>query len=585
MPGVNFGGFSMVDGKPLANGIASNLDSKSMIDGLVAAKKIDITKIEDKVKLNNSKLGAYSEMEKQLVALKKFASALRNSPYLDNSISDIFKSREVFINSNTSVPGNNYVGINVIGGANIGNYTITVDNIASSKTGLSTTIASRDTAVTQGAGGTTAGLFKEGSFDINGTTFTVAAGDTLDTIVNKINAESETTGAKAEVLKVSDTDYRLVLKSAKTGALNAYTLTDTDNVFQYVPLTTTAAQNAEFTINGLSIIRQSNVVADVIEGVTFNLYVETPALTEIKVEVANNNKAICDTVKGFIGAYNDLKTFAAKQAEIDPTTQKLKEHAILGNDNTMESIISDIQYTLASSVKGLTGDCTKLSDMGITFDSYSGDSETPAVSSILNFLDNEFMGMLGEEFEEVRKVFEFDYVSSSPDFRISTRTRKIDVNEFNLDINTSRAIAEVAKITYEDNDGNTQIIYADFDPGAIGGTITGKAGTVLEGLKIVYVGSGVDIADFSLTQGLADAVFACIESCFESGGMLEVAKSALSSVNSESNTDIIKKNEELDEYKKKLIKDYSALEAAIAKFNNVLNFLDAQSRAMEANRR
>lgn len=71
------------------------------------------------------------------------------------------------------------------------------------------------------------------------------------------------------------------------------------------------AQNAEFTVNNIEVIRSSNsAIDDVIEGVTLNLSKEG----ETQLTIAPNSNGVRNAINSFVSAFNDLNTWLAARA-------------------------------------------------------------------------------------------------------------------------------------------------------------------------------------------------------------------------------------------------------------------------------
>ena len=80
---------------------------------------------------------------------------------------------------------------------------------------------------------------------------------------------SKLDGVNAQVVKVSDGNYTLVVNS-ESGSGNALSITGhaSINTSDYSSVQQVAAQDASFEYNGLTITRESNTVNDLIDGVS-----------------------------------------------------------------------------------------------------------------------------------------------------------------------------------------------------------------------------------------------------------------------------------------------------------------------------
>ena len=164
--------------------------------------------------------------------------------------------------------------------------------------------------------------------------FLVAGGDSLNTVISKVNdskvgvsmffdtGTNQMTLTRKEKGKFSTADADL--------AVNGDFLTDTLR-FVKSEENVTKGQNAEFTINGLSTNRSSNTFT--IDGVTFTLKqtFETAPGNSVSINASNNNEAIFDNIKNFINKYNEVigtildKTNETRNKSYQPLTDEERE--------------------------------------------------------------------------------------------------------------------------------------------------------------------------------------------------------------------------------------------------------------------
>ena len=150
---------------------------------------------------------------------------------------------------------------------------------------------------------------------------------TLDEVAEAINAETDESGVKASVLKVSATSYMLILSSAETGETITASSVSGDDVLVGLGLLDDegafadelqAAQQAIFSIDGVEVTRSSNDVDDVLDGVTLHLYQETPDDTSITVEVGTDLSTVKEAISALVDAYNAYREFASRSSRCPP---------------------------------------------------------------------------------------------------------------------------------------------------------------------------------------------------------------------------------------------------------------------------
>jgi flagellar hook-associated protein 2 len=210
------------------------------------------------------------------------------------------------------------------------------------------------------------------------TDIAIAAGATLQDIRTAINAAN--IGVTATIINAGGgTPYRLALSSNSTGTSNAINkitvLTggdaDINNLLAYnptenvpapapaVPMAqTVAAANADFTINGIQIIKSSNTVTDAIDGVTLTLSKEATPAT---LTVARDTSAIRTAAAGFVDAYNALTSqLKSRSAYGNATTAA----PVLAGDGTVRIMLDQLRGIFLTGASG--GTLTTLSQVGFS---------------------------------------------------------------------------------------------------------------------------------------------------------------------------------------------------------------------------
>jgi flagellar hook-associated protein 2 len=135
-------------------------------------------------------------------------------------------------------------------------------------------------------------------------------------------------------------------------------------------LQTQAAQDAAFSVNGLSVTRGTNLVAGVVSGTTLNLKAVTSGPVTLTVE--RDPGSLVEDIQGFVDAYNELKVLADNLTFFDATAGENGAGAVLLGDSTLRTVTSSVQSLLRSSVEGLTGSVRSLAEIGISTDQNSG---------------------------------------------------------------------------------------------------------------------------------------------------------------------------------------------------------------------
>jgi flagellar hook-associated protein 2 len=208
------------------------------------------------------------------------------------------------------------------------------------------------------------------NFTINGQAFKFTNNDSIDTIINRINATT-TAGVTAFLDPESN---KLMFTAAKSGDYNhgrpGIVIDDTDGVlkslFKIDQTNSTVGENAEFSVNGTSFKQAGNSFA--INGLTLN-FTGTGSST---VSVSTDTTDIVKKVNDFITAYN--KTLSGMNEQItktrptksgkhyDPLTDEQKgqmseaqikkwedlaQEGLLNNDQLMISTVTDLRTKMS----------------------------------------------------------------------------------------------------------------------------------------------------------------------------------------------------------------------------------------------
>jgi flagellar hook-associated protein 2 len=268
-----------------------------------------------------------------------------------------------------------------------GSYTLDVANLARSQSLVATGQASSTTAIGNGStttitfdfgaisGGTlTSGVYSGASFTSNGSgakSITIdGANNTLQGIRDAINTAK--IGVTAAIVNDgSGTPYRLALTSEKSGVSNSLKITTSggdgtlDALLAYDPAgtqklnQTSAAQNANFTVNGIAITSASNMVTDAIEGVTLTL--TKPTATQASLAVTHDTSGVKTAVTGFVDSYNAMVSQFKSRSSFGSSDDKNKP--ALAGDGTVRLMLDQLHSVFNT---GASGALTTLAQAGIT---------------------------------------------------------------------------------------------------------------------------------------------------------------------------------------------------------------------------
>lgn len=420
-------------------------------------------------------------------------------------------------------------------------------------------------------------------FDVREASVTLNEGDTLNDVAIAINSQKGITGVSANIVQISDTDFRITIQSDKEGTKNTFSIVDSTNVTTDVTFSTLqSAEDSLISIDGTTVKRSTNSINDVITGITFNLTQETPDFgggspTIVTVNTKVDTETAYSGIVNFINEFNNFRVFASSQTQRVEGTGAFVEGAVLGSDTLLTTLIRQVNSEVNRTVPGVDNPIlNSLASIGITLVDFAGDAENPEVKNILTFDPAVLDDALASNYDDVRQVFEFTFNSSSSKLDIFKRSNSSSLADFKLDIDTSRSNTagnEIIKVT----DLNDVFLFA----GTLSnGKITFASGTGLEGTELLYTGDGTDVITVNTSQGAGDRFFNLLNDVVVDGGTLDETVEGLAEEETRLETEIIRIDDQVDRFREALINQFSALEGAIARINTLLDFLDIRSQSI-----
>ena len=252
----------------------------------------------------------------------------------------------------------------------------------------------------------------EGDFSLGGTSATI--------VNNKIQVTDNSTGDS--LLSIS-----LVANNENGGTLDLGTLTATTEGYT---MQTAAGEDSSIKIDGTTITSSTNVITDVISGVTINLK-KMESGTQVDLNISRNLNTIKSSVQSFTGKYNEIIEYINGQFAWDEDTESA---GLLSGDGTLSSIKSSLQNIMISTIKDLPTDMNALSLIGINSD----------MNGVLSLNDSDFTDALVNDFAAVRRIFIAEGTTSDGDISYISHNRETVAGDYGVVITTA---AEQASVT------------------------------------------------------------------------------------------------------------------------------------------
>jgi len=399
-------------------GLISGLDTNGIIDQLLALQQKPIVRLQRQEAGYQVELSAYGGMQAVLNSLKSAIEGL-------DSVSD-------FTNFSATSGDTDLFSVSADENAAAGSYDVTVHNLAKVHK-----LTSEAFTETEAVGG---GTIQLRLGDAAAVDISVSGTDTIADVAQSINDADA--GVNAAVV-FDGTNYFLTLTGKETGAANLIDLTVTDDDGDGTDLSglsrlvyevsgdtknlnnTQTAEDSMITVDGVSnISRDTNVIDDVIQGITITLESAPATDNEAVLTVSRDTSAIVSKINSFVSAYNGaLDLFETYQNyDSDAVTA-----GVLLGDATTNHIRTSLENLITDAVSGVES-LSRLENLGITLNS-EGRLEVDS-STLNNMLDDHFDDVLqfftqsteGSEGFAVRMVDDMDAILDSGSGLLAVKT-------------------------------------------------------------------------------------------------------------------------------------------------------------------
>jgi len=387
-------------------GLASGLDTQSMVEDLMKAQRMKVDKIRKEKTRTEWKKEVWKDMNTKLYtfykeSLFKFKSA---GTYMSKKVSSSNESLVAVKNTNTAVSGSHSIEIsNMAKGSFLTSGAITDKNgdAASSATKLSDLMTmTGDVTLSFKTG-------KSDDFEASNEV-TLSADDTIADVVSKVKNlgldlnvsydskfnrlffSSSETGENTEIGISAGVDGSSNSEAVNLlGKLGLATSTVDVNGTTYDAVIGSTGENAAFKYNGTDLVSETNDIS--VNGLDLQIRADSGT---VSIDVKDDSDAVYDAVKNFVKSYNELMTemndkltadsaknydpltddekASMTDTEIEDWEKKIKD-SLLRRDDILGTIQNDMRSILSSSVGvDLSGlDFNFLSDLGIVTGEYT----------------------------------------------------------------------------------------------------------------------------------------------------------------------------------------------------------------------
>ena len=410
---------------PLLNigGLASGLDTNSIIDQLMAVERQPRTKLDTKASLITAKQSVLADFQSRLRAVEAAAQDLR-------SVSLWSPAQRAVTSDPTRISAALVTGA----GAGVGGYQVEVSQLASS--------AQRTYAFSAPA--------SDGTITIDGHDTAIRAGASISDLVSAINSD-----ASATVYAAATDSGTLVLSSRTTGDTGAGFIALTDGTGSLTEDAAKAKQgrDAMFTVDGVAGTSSSNDVTNAIAGVRLTLGGVTTTSGPITVTVGAptvDTQAVKDKLSAFVDVYNS--TVDAIRARLDertvtnPQTAADQQAGMLNGDTTLKGILSQMRQAIYTPVAGLPDGMSSLADLGVSTGSASATISRDSLAGKLTIDSSKLDDALASNPSGVRDLLEGPGNAGGWTRAFETIVHNADTTGGTIDVRITGADSELKRL-------------------------------------------------------------------------------------------------------------------------------------------
>jgi flagellar hook-associated protein 2 len=335
------------------SGLASNLDTTSIVASLMAIERQPQTRLKNQVLVSAARKTALSDVQTRLKNLQLAAQDLKSATLWANK-------QTVDISDTTKA------AVSLTGPAGTGSYTLVATQLArGAQKWYSYTPPGSNGTITYS----------------NGDTTSIDAGATIDDVAAAINADSAAPVYASAVTDSSTGNQYLVLSARQTGATpGAFTVTNSSGTLTEDATKRVNSRDAAYTVNGVAKTSPTNVITDGIPGVTLTLKTTITAANNVTVTVGApqaDTTNVTAKMKAFVDQYNSTLDFIRSKLDekkvVNPQTTADQQKGLLNGDSMLEGILSQMRIAMtATYAPGNPTTLDQMNEVGVSTGGPSG---------------------------------------------------------------------------------------------------------------------------------------------------------------------------------------------------------------------
>jgi len=541
-------------------GLQTGIDTEAIVQQLVAAAGIGLTRLETRQARWQEKHDAFGTLETRLETLQTTLDDLRHRADLQAYTAASNDTERLTVEAGAS--------------ASEGAHDVTINQLAAAERQVHDGVADLDTLVGEG-------VF---AYTYNGETRTVQTTDetTLEDLRDLINNDAGNPGATASILEYDaggDQVYHLVLSGNDTGAEYTISIDDgqttldgTGGTVDFRAAThteTQSAQDAQVRVDGYPasdwITRSTNSIDDILPGVTLYLHAPTEVGETVRVSLTRDTECLKETVTDFVAAYNHVADYIQDQTAYDTASATA---GILMGEYTVTHVLRTIRLPLIEAAPGFLDAAdgfTLAGQVGLSLDRYG----------TLEFDEDTFDEAVGDDYLALIDLFGAERTGASDSDHLSFYAASTLTDPGTYEV---RAVFDAGTLVSaqirEAGEGDDAWRDAEVD----GNLITGDTDYPEAAIQITasYAGTGTLEAQVRVRLGVAGTLYEAIDD------LLDPTDGPLTTAQQRCQTSIDSVADNIERQENRLDQTEARLRAQYARLEQTLAMLQAQSSALAA---
>ncbi|MDO9141317.1 MAG: flagellar filament capping protein FliD [Methylobacter sp.] len=264
--------------------------------------------------------------------------------------------------------------------------------------------------------------------------------NTLAGIRDAINSASDNNGVMASIINVDSgtpgggTVSKLVLTAKDTGLANAFSVSavgdaglsrlDSSTPENYSGQN---AVDARILVDGQAVTRSSNIISDVLQGVTLNLQ-SVASDTDVNIDIKLDNEAIKKTITDFVAAYNTMTSTTANLGKF--AGKDGGSNGVLLGDSILRNVRNGLRQQTSLPVSSASSAFNTLKSIGIDIDkdgvmSMDGGALDKALATNLSSVSDVFSSSDGVANRLNTKVMQYLQTGGALDTRQTSLNKQL----------------------------------------------------------------------------------------------------------------------------------------------------------------